>query len=366
MSPNKLGSGAMKLPVVICAIALQGVTVLFAQTVSSAGNMLHARSNHTATLLNDGRILLAGGYDRGPVAQSEIYDPSTGAFTAAGSMIKPRDQSAAVRLDDGRVLILGGQDAAGFTASAEVFDPATGMFSAVGSMSIVRIRPAVALLDDGRVLVAGGRAGVSGDVMRSAELFDPLTDTFSLTGSMISARDGAAAAVLQDGSVLIVGGGSVCELYDPVTGTLTATAPTSIISFPKLAALRDGRVLAEAFGAAQTYDPGTRTFTTTPTVPILRADEVITQLPGVVILTGGFSTTTTAAVDDVETFDVSSYVFRTTGHLLTRRMGHTATPLGERRILIAGGFHDPDLESLASAEIYELAPRAPRRRSVRH
>ena len=70
--------------------------------------------------------------------------------------------------------------------------------------------------------------------------------------------------------------------------------------------------------------------------------------------------------DRRETFDESSYLFRTTGQLIERRMGHTATAIGDRQLLITGGFHDPDLEALASAEIYEIPPISGRRRAVRH
>jgi hypothetical protein len=123
-------------------------------------------------------------------------------------------------------------------------------------------------------------------------------------------------------------------------------------------------VLAEAFGGAQIYDPAKRTFTTTPSAPVRRAQEVIAQVPGAVILTGGNSTTTSAALDLVETFNDFSHVFGTTGHLITRRTGHTATAINDRQILIAGGFHDPDNASMASVEMYELEPT--RQRAARH
>ena len=125
-------------------------------------------------------------------------------------------------------------------------------------------------------------------------------------------------------------------------------------------------MLAESFGNAETYDPFTRTFTMTANLPVLRSGEVVAQLPGVVILIGGWSSATNAAVDVIETFQESTQLFQTTGHLMTRRNGHTATTISQRKILITGGFHEPDNEAMASAEIYELPPRPGRNRAVRN
>jgi WD40 repeat protein len=200
-------------------------------TFSPTGSMTTARGFHTATLLPDGRVLIAGG-DRAAwtpsedLASAEIYDPKTGAFTPTGSMATARTFHAATLLSDGRVLVTGGTDGTNDLASAEIYDPKTGTFAATGSMKDARVYQTAALLSDGRVLVAGGGADyTNGIFLASAELYDPKTGTFSVTGSMIEARTYQTASVLADGRVLVTGGYGAqaplasAELYDPKAGT---------------------------------------------------------------------------------------------------------------------------------------------------
>jgi Galactose oxidase, central domain len=154
-----------------------------------------------------------------------------GTFTGTGSMTTGRAGHGAVLLRDGKVLVVGGWGydgrQGGALDSAELYDPSTGKFTPTGSMMTPRWGPTATLLTDGRVLVAGGLRH------NSAELYDPSTGTFSPTGDMTSMRHGHAAILLQNGKVLIAGGLSFpinrddgiasAELYDPSTGTFTAT-----------------------------------------------------------------------------------------------------------------------------------------------
>jgi WD40 repeat protein len=186
--------------------------------------MLDTRADHSATLLLDGRVLIAGGggYEGNPRrATAEIYDPTTGKFSSTGSMATARSNQTATLLPDGRVLMTGGDDNSGSAlSSAEIYDPASGRFSPTGSLGISRTYHAAALLSDGRVLITGGdSANFSGITRASAELYDPATGVFSATGSMTVARAFHTATVLSDGSVLIVAGSndsgelSSAELY---------------------------------------------------------------------------------------------------------------------------------------------------------
>jgi hypothetical protein len=216
----------------------------------------------TAALLADGRVLIAGGFNRndGALASADLYDPATGTFTPTGSMSRPRIQtSAVVRLPDGRVLIVGGGNDDGPLASAELYDPATGTFSETGSLPEPRAGHSLALLRDGRVLVVGGSDdGASGGNLvyyPVAQLYDPASGTFTPTGSLAFARSMQTATVLPDGRVLVAGGsyvagqpGSVtvptAEIYDPATGTFSSVGDTVVSrDEPVAVTLPGGRVL---------------------------------------------------------------------------------------------------------------------------
>jgi hypothetical protein len=199
------------------------------RTFRSAAPMAVPRASHTATPLQDGRVLVAGGCSgRGATANAEIYDEESERWAPVGEMTEPRCSHVAVPLVDGRVFVMGGgHGRLPDLRSAEIFDPATSTFASLGGM---RGNHYLATrLADGRVLLTGGQ-GVGGEVLASAELFDPASDTFEPTGDMTTARVKHAAAVLPDGRVLVIGGSdqrgydgrfSSTEIYDPETGSFS-------------------------------------------------------------------------------------------------------------------------------------------------
>jgi hypothetical protein len=202
-------------------------------------SMTQEREGASATLLQDGKVLVAGGDGGGPifqviqpVASAELYNPATGRFSVTGSMAAAREGHEATLLSNGKVLVAGGtlsfDTLDRVTATAELYDPATGTFSPTGSMTTPRALFTATLLPNGKVLVSGGNDNL-GKVLATAELYDPTAGTFTLTGSMAVPRSGHTATLLPNGKVLAVGGGdtsgllATAELYDPATGTFSFT-----------------------------------------------------------------------------------------------------------------------------------------------
>jgi Galactose oxidase, central domain/Kelch motif len=296
---------------------------------TATGSMSEGRVGQTATLLEDGSVLVTGGDGAEtdhPVASTEIYDSKNGVFNLTGSMTTARVGHAATLLPNGQVLIAGGQDVT-FTnlSTAEVFDPRTSSFVSTGSMSVARTGHTATLLDDGDVLIAGGENGTA--LLSSAELYHPATGSFTPTGGMAIPRLFATAILLKDRRVLIAGGGSVvgnclgcsvasAEIHDPHSGTFTSTTS---MEFPRrgqvAVLLKNGDVLVAAgiddglpdpqrfLNSAEIYDPHTSTFSATANMTMPRFDHTASLLKdGSVLIAGGFTGTFTIT-DTAELFD---------------------------------------------------------------
>ncbi len=350
-------------------------------TFSRTGEMTVGRQIHTATLLANGRVLVAGGYDNkdAELASAVLYDPTTGTFSPTGSLRHARGSHTATLLSDGRVLIAGGGSAswtdkvASYLASAELYDPKTGKFKPTGSMATTREYHTATQLTDGRVLITGGN-DAGAHAVASAELYDPKTGTFSPTGSMASARGFHTATPLSDGRVLIVGGYSAgwtvdglflasAEIYDPKTGTFSPTGSLAAgRGFQTATLLSDGRVLiaggddsvGHSLHTAELYDPETGTFSPTGSLRHARTFHAATRLAdGSVLLAGGDPSGWSYAdafLDSAEIYDPKTGTFSPTGSLTHRRVFHSATLLADGRVLVAGGT---DPTPLTSAEIYD-------------
>lgn len=344
----------------------------------SVGSMRTPRSGHTATLLDDGKVLLLGGG-----AEPEVFDPADASFVPTGDMVVPRNGSTAVKLRDGRVLVAGGPGPSpkeNGDLHAEIYDPVTGAFQLTGSLHEYHDRPTATLLADGRVLFAGGAGPTrNGQALNGTEVFDPGTSSFTVVGPM-SARAQHAAVLLPSGEVLIVGGRNgyrpdsaddspwdptFAELFDPVSGTFRRSADMGTTRIdPAVTLLRDGRVLVlGGFGDdlqnlheqpvhpayAQVYDRASQQFTTLGLPRLAETQFTMTLLPdGKVMLIGG--TRAGKAVDAVRLIDPMQRRLFEVGHLMTPRTNHTTTLLHDGRVLVIGGT-DAGGNVLATAEI---------------
>lgn len=196
---------------------------------STTGSMNVSRSEHTATLLNNGKVLVAGGNGSPRLVSAELYDPDTGTWSTTGSMNVGRCTHKAILLNDGKVLVMGGVDV-GALASSELYDPDTGTWTPTGNMSVARYHHTATLLNNGQVLVAGNQINSA-----SAELYDPSTGTWSTKGSLNVARYEHTATLLNNGKVLVVGGynNSLIPLTNSVLGThLPSNTFTGTLSLP--------------------------------------------------------------------------------------------------------------------------------------
>ncbi|MGA7749071.1 MAG: kelch repeat-containing protein, partial [Gallionella sp.] len=306
---------------IICGPAVAGVW-------SPANPMITApagRESHTATLLSDGTVLVAGGLTDpaapAVLSTSELYDPSTNTWTAtAGSLATARDFHTATLLPNGMVLVAGGQDGNSSIASAELYNPSTGIWSSAGTMNTSRYNHTATLLPNGKVLVAGGWNGSvsSPTALNTAELYNPATNSWTPAGNLASARAYHTATLLPNGQVLVAGG-------FPIPPSTTPNA------------------------SAELYDPAKNTWAAAGSLANGRMEHTATLLPtGKVLVAGGFGT---AYLVSAELYDPVANTWSSGGNLNAARNWHTATLLPTGQVLVAGGFGTTNFP-IASTELY--------------
>ena len=342
-------------------------------SLAATGNMTVPRELHSATLLRNGKVLIAGGRTRIPLgertlASAELYDPATGRFTPTGLMNWPRRSHSATLLPDGKVLIVGGyaSGASPFIPrrldSAELYDPVTETFTPTGGMRNAHVCHSATLLGNGKVLIAGDSQDVIGH-SAIAELYDASSGTFAAAAAHADPPGDSPlcpwSALLPDGRVLIASGCSSAELYDPAADAFTPTGRPSLCTENTSTAvvLANGKVLAagsERFeggpdNRVQLYDPESGAFSDAGVLITVRSFLTATALPdGTALIAGSHGERATA-----ELYDAFSGSFQLVGSLVSaNRDLSTATLLADGSVLIAGGPGNP------SAEIYRPPPGA--------
>ena len=281
---------------------------------SITGSLNVARSVHTATLLQDGKVLVAGGIT-GSVSRefatntAELYDPATRTWSLTGNLNVGRELHTATLLQDGKVLVTGGSSGPNsITNTAELYDPATGIWSIAGALKMTRHLHTATLLQDGKVLVAGGCLDGDCDVpLNSAELYDPNRGDWSAAGSANALRESHTATLLPNGQVLVAGGGrqfenlNTNELYNPATGRWSFTSNLSRLVNHTATLLANGKVLVaggwrlgvprsvNTLNNADIYDPATGNWKNTATLNAPRVFHTATLLSnGKVVVVGGY------------------------------------------------------------------------------
>ncbi len=387
------------------------------------GSMSIARENPPAPLLLDGKVLVIGGCE---CTKAELYDPSTGKWATTGSMIVRRDGGfTATRLNDGRVLVAGGATYFSTTANpdihtketsaAELYNPRTGTWSLTGPMTTPRASHTATLLLNGKVLVVGGcghreivcfnqfasgNEGIPGiGVMNdTTEIYDPGTGKWTSSGPLIAAREFHTATLLPDGKVLVAGGLgrgpspspnsaisqttvlSSTELYDPSTAKWVAAASLQVGKgrFDHTAvALHDGRVLvigglSDIAGCpcevtqSEVYGPTTNTWTSTGALGSFdksllqflryRGNAVGTATllrSGHVLVVGGCCPDYANDTNAAELYDPSTGAWAAVPSLPNALADHAAVLLADGQVLVVGGCLGPyPCNSTKRAELY--------------
>jgi hypothetical protein len=324
--------------------------------VLPTGTLLTARAAHTATPLPTGQVLIAGGCTRHSCeleargATTELFDPTSGRFAPGPAMPAPRVGHSATLLPNGKVLIAGGWDDRGLTRTAYLYDSRSRSFARTDSLRAARGGFTATPLPDGDVLFAGGSS--EGRAIASAEIYDWQTETFSPSGSLRQARAAHVAVALPGGRVLVAGGsadGGVlasAEIFEAGTAKFQQTGRLRLPRH-KLGAslLPGGRVLVVGgssardwrgrYASAELYDarPGRFRRIASMAHPRFKLSDAVARLPsGQVLVAGG--------AEKVELYDPHSARFRTVGELDRARSFATATVLRDGGVLIVGGYDD--------------------------
>jgi hypothetical protein len=344
---------------IVAAVVLTAPPPRTPGELREAGSLRVRRASHTSTVLPDGRVLVVGGFEKGPDGYSQIYhdtaelfDPIRGTFVSVSSPAVARAGHTATALPDGRILLVGGWTSGGRTAAVEIFDPSSSSFLRVADLSAPRAGHTATALGEGRVLIAGGETE-KGPATQS-EIFDPRTGRFLPAAKLREGRLGHSATLFTDGRVLMAGGrkpaptgGGVLastEIYDPARDAFVAGPALAVARYKHAAArLADGRVLIVGgsderdwtgmLASAELFALGASRFEGTGALLSKRF-----KLPGTAVALRNGLVLIAGGSEVAEVFDPRTGRFERAGSFPTPLYYATATVLGDGRVLIVGGY----------------------------
>jgi hypothetical protein len=337
--------------------------------VPIASPMVQRRDFGVAVPLQDGRVLIAGGFANVSAPfPVELFDPGSQTFQSLG-LSGLLEENGGVLLNDGAVLLVDGRGQA-----AVAFDPNSRLFKKVGAPVASREGYTITKLADGRVLLAGGSDFSTSTTLDSAEIYDPATGGFRLTGNLVNTRSSHVAALLPDGRVLLAGGGGAngvvaqdtAELFDPMTGMFTEAGhmTTPRVNFTATV-LKGGKVLlaggwptdpTTVLLSAELYDPAAISFVEVGNMVQTHVFHTAVLLAdGRVLISGGADDTSPAVIIHVTSsaciYDPNNESFMPTADMTVERRGHSMTLLRDGTVLVAGG--NASAVAGASAELFK-------------
>lgn len=356
--------------------ATQSVSLaIVSNTWTPGASLLHARYAHTATLLDNGKLLVAGGFvGAGAVtATTEIYDFATDTWTPAASLSIPHFAHTATLLPNGKVLVVGGGTNGPPIATSEIYDPVANTWTQVAGLSIARAYHSATLLQNGKVLVVGGTTVGPEPSYTTAEIYDPAANTWSMAANLPSGRTEHTATLLSNGTVLVAGGDIFISntvpltlapnglIYDPVADTWANTGNfsdprdhhTATLLPSGQVVIAGGSAAAAELASVEVYDPGANAWSVLGSMLAARTSHTATLLPGGKILfAGGY---TSGVTSSTELLDPATGTSSTAASLATARENHTATLLPNGVTVIVGGttaYNQSSIQLVPAAELY--------------
>jgi N-acetylneuraminic acid mutarotase len=373
--------------VIVLLFVLGGITPSLADPDSiqskwtPTGDLITARTCHTATLLHNGQVLIVGGHGySGDLASAELYDPIKGAFSQTANLAQGRTSHTATLLRNGQVLVVGGQFNGTVLADVELYNPETGTWKTTSSLHIARVFHTATLLKDGRVLVVGGSRAASppvfyrgvpaGNALDTAEVYDPRTAKWTVVDNLHEARFLPAATLLDNDQVLISGGSSqrsngdslaTAELFNPANGTWTVTGSllgaryghSSVLLPDEKVLVVGGALFVNNLATTELYNPSTGTWAASGNTHQAVSCSATFLPDGKVMVCGGHDDA--GVLTHTELYDSSTGTWTKSSDMNTARDLNTITLLDNGQVLVTGGSNGNGSPSgvLSSAELYE-------------